>query len=201
MGRAHLFSVAGKVLLVASLALMHPPSALAGAIEGKVRAPGNRGAADFVVYVKDEKGPSPSLPPRAVVNQKGLRFVPHVLAIQAGTTVEFPNSDPLLHNVFSISGSKRFNLGLYGRGAVRSLNFDKPGVVQLLCNVHLEMSGFIVIVDNPYFAKTGTDGSFYIDGVPEGEHRLALWHERFAAQERVVRVPASGTVKVDWMVQ
>lgn len=89
-----------------------------------------------------------------------------------GTTVEFPNSDPVSHNVFSISASKRFNLGLYPRGGKRQIKFEQPGVVELLCNVHLEMSGYIVVVKNPYFARTGSDGTYHIAGVRLHRARL-----------------------------
>ncbi len=130
------------------------------------------------------------------MDQKDLRFVPHVLAIQVGTTVEFPNSDPVAHNVFSISEAKRFNLGLYRRGSVRRVKFDKPGVVELLCNVHMEMSAYIVVLKNPYFARSGPDGTFRISGIPPGQHRLRCWHERLPTQEQVVEVPAEGTVEV-----
>ncbi|MGB9106015.1 MAG: plastocyanin/azurin family copper-binding protein, partial [Terriglobales bacterium] len=102
--------------------------------------------AGFVAYVDDVAGPFPTPDRVVLMDQKSLRFVPHVLAIQVGTTVEFANSDPLAHNVFSISSPKRFNLGLYGRGTSRRMKFDQPGVVQLLCNVHQEMSAFIVVV-------------------------------------------------------
>lgn len=132
------------------------------------------------------------------MDQKGLRFTPHVLVIQVGATVEFPNSDPMSHNVFSISDAKRFNLGLYTRGAIRRLIFDKPGVVELLCNVHLEMYGYIVVVKNPYFTRTDSPGAYRIDGVPAGRHRLHCWHERLPTEERTVEVPETGSVTVDF---
>ena len=132
------------------------------------------------------------------MDQKDLTFVPHVLVIQVGTTVEFPNSDSVSHNVFSIADAKRFNLGLYRRGAVRKVKFDKPGVVELLCNVHLEMSAYIVVVKNPYFARTGFDGTYRIDNIPAGRHRVRCWHQRFPARERAVQVPETGSVRVDF---
>ena len=146
---------------------------------------------DFVIFLEDIEGSFPVPEKPAVMEQKELRFVPHVLVIQAGTTVEFPNSDPLSH---------RFNLGLYSRGTSRRLRFEKPGVVELLCNVHLEMAGFIVVLKNPYFARTGPDGTYRIPDVPAGLHRLRLWHERLAAQERMVEVPETGSVTVDFLI-
>lgn len=157
--------------------------------------------AGFVVYVDDVAGPVPPPDRVVVMDQHGLRFVPHVLAIQAGTTVEFANSDPLAHNVFSISSPKRFNLGLFGRGTSRRVKFDQPGIVQLLCNVHQEMSAFIVVVKGPYFARTENDGSFHIDNVPSGRHRLRVWHEGIDERSYDTEVATTGmtrkTIKVD----
>jgi plastocyanin len=171
-------------------------SASAGVIEGRVKTRDPKlDLAGFVVSVDDLSGPGPAPDRVAVIDQRSLRFVPHVLAIQAGTTVEFANSDPLAHNVLSISAPKRFNLGLYGRGTIRRVKFDKPGVVQLLCNVHQEMSAFIVVMKSPYFARTAPDGSFRIDGVPPGHHRLRAWHEQLAERTSDLDVPATGAVK------
>lgn len=173
----------------------------AGTIEGRITSAAPADLGSLVVWVDDIEGrfPAPSGP--AVMDQKSLRFVPHVLPILAGTTVEFPNSDPLAHNVFSISETKRFNLGLYSKGTVRRLRFDKPGVVQLLCNVHLEMSGYIVVLKNPYFTLVNPNGTYRIEGVPAGKHRLRCWHESQAVLERTIDVPANGTAKQDFRLQ
>lgn len=172
--------------------------ALGGAIEGRVTFASPTDLGSVIVSVDDIEGRFP-LPARpAVMDQKSLRFVPHVLPIVAGTTVEFPNSDPLAHNVFSISETKRFNLGLYEKGTVRRLRFDEPGVVQLLCNVHLEMSGFIVVLKNPYFARVNPDGSYRISDVPAGQHRIRCWQETHSVLEQTVAVPATGAAKQDF---
>jgi len=182
-----------RLLVMAILA----PTAWAGAIEGQVHATGSlTDRAGFVVSVEDIEAPPAE--GTAVMDQKNLRFVPHVLAIQRGTTVEFPNNDPLSHNVFSISPAKRFNLGMYPQGESRSLKFDEAGVVEVLCNVHLEMSGFIVVLKNPYFAKTDAQGRFRISGIPAGKHRIRCWHESLPSEEREVEVPAKGTVAVNF---
>jgi plastocyanin len=172
----------------------------AGDVEGRVTSVRPVDLSSVVVSIDDIEGRFPPSRP-AVMDQKSLRFVPHVLPIVTGTIVEFPNSDPLAHNVFSISETKRFNLGLYEKGTVRRLRFDEPGVVQLLCNVHLEMSGFIVVLKNPYFARVNPDGSYRIVGVPAGQHRVRCWQEAGAALELTVVVPASGTAKQDFRFQ
>jgi plastocyanin len=176
--------------------LVTTASAFAGTIEGRLQS--RNSALDLgnaVVWVDDIVGPFPAPGGVAVIDQRSLRFVPHVLAIQVGTTVEFANSDPLAHNVFSISSPKRFNLGLYEKGAVRRVLFDQPGIVKLLCNVHQEMSAFIVVVKNPYFARPAADGSFRIADVPAGKHVLRCWHEGVGERTFEVEVPASGAVK------
>jgi plastocyanin len=174
-----------------------------GTIMGRVSHRGNSSEdlSYVLVSVEDLEAPFPTLKEPAgtkEMNQLGLRFVPHVLPIVAGTTVEFPNSDPVSHNVFSISEAKRFNLGLYGRGVKRSIRFDQPGVVELLCNVHMEMSGYIVVLKNPFFALAKTDGTFQIANVPAGRHRVRCWHEQLAAQEQEIDVPTEGTVSVNF---
>jgi plastocyanin len=167
-------------------------SAAAATLEGRVQTHNAKlDLAGFVVYVDDVEGPFPPSERVVVMDQKSLRFVPHVLAIQAGTTVEFANNDPLAHNVFSISSPKRFNLGLYGRGTSRRVRFDQPGIVQLLCNVHQEMSAFIVVVKTPYFARTAADGSFRIENVPAGRQRVRIWHEEMDERSYEVVVAAS----------
>lgn len=184
-----------SLALAAGLALA--ASAHGGTIEGRVRPPFPvADLSTYVIWVEDIEGTFPAPEKPAVMDQKDLKFVPHVLAIPMGATVEFPNSDPVSHNVFSISDAKRFNLGLYKRGAVRRVKFNAAGVVELLCNVHLEMSAYIVVVKNPYFAQTKQDGSFRLENVPAGRHRLRCWHEHGCTWEQVVEVPADGTVEI-----
>lgn len=192
--------IPGTVLVALAGSLLGE-GALAATIEGRVRTTlASVDLSDFVISVEDLEGPWPVPTETAVLDQKELRFVPHVLAIQVGTTVEFPNTDPVSHNVFSISDTKRFNLGLYRRGAIRRLRFDRPGIVELLCNVHLEMSAYIVVLKIPYFAQPKSDGTYRIENVPAGQHRLRCWHERLPAQERTVLVPETGSVTADFLM-
>ncbi len=171
--------------------------AWAGTLEGQVHATGSLiDRSSFVISVEDIDAPPAA--GTATMDQKNLRFVPHVLAIQRGTAVRFPNSDPLSHNVFSISPAKRFNLGMYPQGQSRSLVFDQAGVIEVLCNVHLEMSAYIVVLKNPYFARSDAEGRYRITGVPAGRHRVRCWHESLPAEEHEVDVPASGTVEINF---
>gem|GEM_PF-365676 len=153
---------------------------------------------EVVVSVEDIAGDFHHLVPEkhAVMDQRGLTFVPHILPILVGTTVDFPNSDPVFHNVFSISAPKRFNLGMYPTGVIKSITFDKPGRVDVLCNVHLEMHAIILVKPNPYFTTCDERGEFSIPDVPAGRHRVQAWHEAFEPVIQEVVVPARGTVRI-----
>lgn len=194
-------SAANVIVFLVAAGLLEAQPVPAGTIEGRVRGSGAMtDLSNFVIFVDDLEGPIPVPEPPAVLNQKELRFVPHVLVVPVGTWVEFPNSDPVSHNVFSISDAKRFNLGMYSRGTVRRLKFDRPGVVELLCNVHMEMAAYILVVKNPFFARSEPDGTYRIEGVPTGRHRLRCWHQALGTQERDVEVPATGSVTVNFLM-
>jgi plastocyanin len=183
------FSITLLVVLVLATATF------AGTIEGKV-SPGKS-----VVYVDAIAGktfPPPSAKP--VMDQKGLVFTPHIMVVQQGTTVEFQNSDSVQHNVFwpSISGNKKdtHNLGTWPKGEKRPFTFNTPGVVPLLCNVHPEMAGYIVVSPTPYFAETDASGNYKIENVPDGKYNLVAWHEGMKTQTKPVDV--AGTGKADF---
>ena len=164
-------------------------AAQAGTIAGKVIA----GRGISVVWVNAIPGqsfPKPNKPLR--VDQKGLRFQPHVLAVPAGATVQFLNSDSVQHNIFwpSVNGNKKLghNLGTWPQGQSRSFQFDTPGVVPLLCNVHPEMSGYLVVTPTPYYAETDESGNFKIAGIPDGSYTVTAWHEGYKNQSKPVMV-------------
>lgn len=113
---------------------------------------------------------------KAAVSQREVKFIPRVLAVQAGTTVDFPNHDKVWHNVFSTSEAKKFDLGLYPPGKSRSVTFDKAGIVRLLCNVHPSMEAYIVVKEHPYFAVPDARGNYQLNQVPLGKYRLEVWH-------------------------
>lgn len=131
---------------------------------------------------------------KARVDQRDMKFIPYVLPIVAGTTVEFPNNDKTWHNVFSKSDTKPFDLGLYPPGKSRSQAFDKPGVVRILCNAHPAMEGFIVVKDHPYIAAPDKRGNYRLDGVPLGKFRLQVWHPQLGTSETGVEIVRDGEV-------
>lgn len=125
-------------------------------------------------------------------------FVPRVIVVPIGSTVSFPNSDPFNHNVFSRSSGGQFDLGLYGRGTVRSTRFTRPGVVRIYCNVHPGMSALIHVLENRHYSQPGNDGSFRLDGVPAGSYELHAWHERASEQATIrLTVTNGATTAVD----
>ncbi len=178
--------------LVTAFVLVFTVAAFAGNVSGKVTGVSGKS----VVYL-DAAGktfPAPTASP--VVDQKGLLFQPHVVVVQAGTTVQFLNSDSVQHNVFwpSVGGDKKqsHNLGTWPKGEKKSFKFDKPGVVPLLCNVHPEMGGYIVVSPSPYFAETDDAGNYTIENVPDGSYTATAWHEGAKTQNKPVTVSGSG---------
>ena len=128
--------------------------------------------------------------------QKDKQFIPHVLVVPAGSSVEFPNLDPFFHNVFSLFNGKRFDLGLYEAGSRRSVRFDREGVSYVFCNIHPEMGAVVVALRTPWYAMTAGDGVATMRGLPPGEYRLNVWAEDVSAQqmqaaERIVRVESA----------
>jgi len=139
---------------------------------------------------------------RATMNQENQTFVPHVLAIAVGTTVDFPNADLVFHNVFSLSRTKSFDLGRYARGSSKAVRFDRPGVVQVFCDIHSHMSAYILVFAHRYFAVTDEAGRYAIPRVPPGVYALAVWHEGSVRQTRQITVPdAGGFVDADFVVR
>lgn len=189
----------------------HPDPVVRGRIE-IVRPEGQRnrtdagGVAVWLLPVDGATAPGVSGVPKVRLIQKDKRFVPHVMVIQVGTEVEFPNDDPFFHNVFSLFDGKIFDLGLYANGETRPVRFNRPGVSYIYCNIHPQMSAVIVAVETPYFCVSRADGTFSIADVPPGSYRLRLWHERsdaqqLAAKSRIVGVAEPvvdlGTIRLD----
>ena len=150
--------------------------------------PGPRAAFD----VRDEH--------RRRMDQRNESFVPHLLAIVAGTTVDFPNNDRTYHNVFSLSETRTFDLGRYAAGRSKSVRFDKPGIVRVFCDIHSHMSAYILVFAHPYFAVTDEQGRYRIDGVPPGTYTVVAWNEAMENESKRVSVPDSGEVDLNFVL-
>jgi len=131
---------------------------------------------------------------RARMDQRNESFVPHLLAITVGTTVDFPNNDRTYHNVFSLSKGQRFDLGRYGAGHSKAVRFDHPGVVRVFCDIHSHMNAFILVFNHRFFNITDPDGSYQIDGVPPGTYTLVAWIEGAVRDTKSVTVAADQRV-------
>ncbi len=179
------------------MSLLFASLSWAGEIKGKVTAQGFS-AENIAVYVDAIPGKTFDAPAQHVVmDQKKMTFVPHVLAVVKGTTVDFLNSDPVGHNVFwpSISGNKKLqhNMGTWPKGEKKSFQFNDLGVAPLLCNVHPEMSGYIVVTPTPYSAVTNKEGEFTIKDVPPGHYTLKTWSEDGKPASQAVDVSGAAT--------
>jgi plastocyanin len=169
-------------------------TAFAGSIHGKVS--GVKG--ESVVYVEAVAGKTFPAPTQHVtIDQKGLVFAPHIVVIAQGTTVEFLNSDSVAHNVFwpSVSGNKKLghNMGTWPQGQQKSFKFDNPGIVPLLCNVHPDMSAYVIVSPTPYFAETDKSGEFKIDNVPDGAYTVTAWNEGAKSKSNPLKVAGDTT--------
>ena len=197
-----LSKTAAKAGAAAGLTLALVSVVKANEIKGKVSVQGLKSAENIAVYVDvipDKKFDAPK--DSLVVDQRKMAFVPHVVAVQQGTTVEFLNSDPVGHNVYwpSISGNKKLahNLGTWPKGEKKPFQFNDLGVASLLCNVHPEMSGYVVVTPTPYFAVTDKDGNFAIKNVPAGKYTLKTWSEDGKPTTQAVDLSgASATVEL-----
>jgi plastocyanin len=180
-------------------------NAQTGSIKGQITASGVRDVDSVLVYVEKAPGQYPPAQQPAHMDQQKLTFIPHVLPIVKGTKVNFLNSDPVLHNVFwnkSDDGSyPARNLGTWGKGASKEFTFDKEGAVTLLCNVHPEMEGTIVVLPNPFFALASKDGAYEIKGVPAGQYTVKAWYpnpKKLKAKTEKVTVTAGQAAPLDF---
>ncbi|MQA30535.1 MAG: hypothetical protein GEU82_11990 [Luteitalea sp.] len=137
----------------------------------------------------------------AVMDQRNETFVPHLLAVTTGTTVAFPNSDRIYHNVFSLSKARTFDLGRYAVGRSKSVRFDRPGIVRVFCDIHSHMSGFILVFNHPFFTITDTDGRYRIDQVPPGTYNVIAWNEGLASEPKPIVVPDGGIVELEFALR
>ena len=183
------FAKIALALLAGSLA------AYGGSVSGKIS--GGKGAA--VVYIDAIPGRTFPAPDKHIsIDQKSLLFQPHATVVLVGSTVDFLNGDNVQHNIFwpSVSGNKKLshNMGTWPKGEIRSFKFDTPGIVSLLCNVHPEMSGYIVVAPTPYFAEANSSGEYKIDNIPDGSYTVTVWREGMKSQSKPAVVPGNTTI-------
>ena len=198
--------------MVFILLLYLPGQAMAGKITGIVKTKGLRSPADILVYVVKAPPVQEDLSrTKFIMDQQNLTFNPHILPVPVGATVHFPNNDKVDHNIFSLSRTKKFNLGSYKTGESKTVTFDKPGIVELRCDVHAEMAAYIMVLKNPYFAVTDDQGRFEIPDskqleqsgikgikdLPEGNYILKTWHEKLKTQKQKITIPKNGDVTVE----
>jgi plastocyanin len=134
------------------------------------------------------------------IKQKGETFIPHVLPVVQGTTVDFPNQDPIFHNVFSLSGTKSFDLGRYPKGESRSVTFDQTGIVPVFCHLHSNMSAIVLVLDNPFFSIPDVEGQYRIENIPAGTYTIVGWHERSEPVEQQVEVLPGQSVELNIII-
>ncbi len=158
------------------------------------------GSADrkAVVFVVKASGYFPLPQAHPAMRQKNVAIVPHVLPVLVGTTVDFPNEDEIYHNIFSLSSTKAFDLGRYAKGFSKSVTFNKVGPVKVFCDIHSQMGGIIFVLQNPYFATVGIDGTYTINGVPGGTYDVAVWQETGASPIQKVTVSGGEPSEVNF---
>lgn len=154
----------------------------------------------MVLYLQRAAVPDDARGERANITQRDEQFVPHVVTVLRGTTVDFPNDDEVFHNVFSLSSAKTFDLGRYPKGSSRSVVFDRSGVIQVFCHIHSDMSAVVLVLDNPFFAVPAENGRYAIEGIPPGEYTVVGWHERIKPVTRTIRIVAGETARLDFNI-
>jgi plastocyanin len=152
-----------------------------------------------VVYLRDAR-PQDVMPVRVAIRQRNESFTPRVVAVTVGSEVEFPNDDPIYHNVFSLSRAKNFNLGRYPRGDTRRVRFDRTGVVKVFCEIHSHMSATVMVFDHPWFAVPDEDGRFELPAVPAGDRQITAWHERLGDTTLRLRVESGRPAAADFVL-
>ncbi len=197
MNKIQTYAAILSVLLAGALSSI----ALGATVKGKVTAKGAKNGGDAVIYI--DKIASKSFPApkeHARMDQKNLTFKPHILPVVVGTTVDFMNSDNVLHNVFSPDQcTGKLNLGSWPKGQIKSFTFKEPGCIPtILCNVHPEMEAYVVVLETPYYAVSEKDGTYEIKDVPPGKYTLKIWHQKLKGKDYQLVVPDKGDVAVDF---
>jgi plastocyanin len=194
-----LSSVRGRVEIGVPIAAARPASAYPSrSVPQPVLAPASE-LRHVVVYLKDAPA-APATPVTVAIRQRGENFLPRVVAVPVGSVVDFPNDDPIYHNVFSLSRAKAFNLGRYPQGRSKSQRFDKPGVVKVFCDIHSHMSATVMVFNHPWFAVPNEKGEYELTGLPPGDREIVAWHERLGDKAVRVRVDAGKPATLDFVL-
>lgn len=216
--RPLLAAVAILMLLAGNTTAQQKPAAVVGRVEIGVPITARRPSAAYatravaapalaptselrhvVVYLRNAK-PQTVAPVRVAIRQQDESFTPRVVAVTVGSEVEFPNDDPIYHNVFSLSRAKNFNLGRYPRGNTRRVRFDKPGIVKVFCEIHSHMSATVMVLDHPWFAVPDDRGRFELPPVPTGDQSITAWHERLGDTTVRVRIESGQAATADFVL-
>lgn len=201
--------ITGRVVITKALTkerVTLPVYQLRGVSPGR-QQPGNRkngasGAGELsrVVVYLEGAGLNPGEPVHATLAQKNRQFNPEVVVVPVGSTVSFPNDDPIFHNVFSLSKAKQFDLGYYPKGQTRLVKFDRPGEIQVYCHIHADMSAAILVLPTALWARPTPEGDFSLKNVPPGNYEIVAWHRSAGFFRQRVAVRAGETLKVDFMI-
>lgn len=191
-------AVTGRVEIGIPVTTRRPANLYTRSVPGGRLAPASE-LRNVVVYLNDAPT-RPVTPVRASIRQEHETFVPRVVAVPIGSTVDFPNDDPIYHNVFSLSRPRTFNLGRYPQGQTRQVRFDKPGVVKVFCEIHSHMSATVMVFDHPWFAVPGDDGRFSLPAVAPGDREITAWHERLGDTTLRVRVEPGRDAVADFVL-
>lgn len=173
-----------------------------GTINGKINVKSKKYKRNTIVYVEKTDGNFPPPEKHVTMDQIELVFIPHVLPILKGTTVDFLNNDDVAHNVMTPDDvADKMNLGTWAKGEIRSYTFNKLGAAVMLCNVHPEMEAWVVILSTPYFAETDKEGNYTIENVPPGEYTLKVWNKKYKAKGQEIVVKSGETLTVDFKLK
>ena len=183
-----------------------PPTAtdLAGRVDildkDKKHTPGANSVVWIPGLTPPEAPPAAGAPVMPAMASQEKRFAPHILAVAAGTEVSFPNRDPIFHNVFSLTPENKFDLGLYRKGAAKSVRMTTPALVRIYCNIHADMAAFVMVLDRALFMVTGADGVYLLPAIPAGQYTVHVWNERTGEQTQPVTIDPAAPARLDLLL-